>query len=432
LERDVMTERLVVIGAGVVGAAIAVEAARRGHRVTLVDPAPPGERQAASFGNAGWLSVQSVIPPAEPGVWKKIPGYLIDPLGPLAIRPLHLAFIAPWLLRYVGAAWTRERVLKIAEILRPFLADAPARAKALAVEAGVGDLVEDTSGLMHVFRDRAHFESEATSWGVRRAVGVRWDELGAEEIRALQPDLDPRYRFAALVRAGGFCRDPGGYTAAVAGLAERLGAERITARATGFVFEDDRLTAVATDAGPLAATRAVIAAGIHSDRLAREVGLQVPLESERGYHVQFDGLDIGPGATPVMVHDRKVAITRLSTGLRVAGQVELAGVEAKENWHRAEVLKTHLLAVFPGLSEQIRAARAVPWMGHRPSTPDGRPVIGRSPRPDVLVAYGHGHIGLASAPTTASIVADLLAGAKPAIPISGFAPDRFHGFGGRP
>lgn len=427
-----MAERLVVIGAGVVGAAIAVETARRGFDVTLVDPAPPGGDQAASFGNAGWLSVQSVIPPAEVGVWKKLPGYLLDPLGPLAIRPLHLAFIAPWLLRYVGAAWTRERVLKIAEILRPFLVDAPIRAKALAVDAGVGDLIAETSGLMHVFRDRAHFESEATSWGVRRAVGVRWDELGVDEIRALQPDLDPRYRFAALVRAGGFCRDPGGYTAAVARFAETLGAKRVTARATGFVFTGDRLTGVATDTGTIPASRAVIAAGIRSTPLAADVGLRVPLESERGYHVQFDGLDVGPGATPVMVHDRKVAITRLATGLRVAGQVELAGLEAPANWHRAEVLKTHLLAVFPGLADEIRAARAVPWLGHRPSTPDGRPVIGRSPRPDVLVAYGHGHIGLASAPTTASIVADLLGGRRPTLPITGFAPDRFQSFGGRP
>lgn len=427
-----MAERVVVIGAGAVGAAIAVETAKRGFAVTLVEPEAPGGEQAASFGNAAWLSVQSVIPPAEPGVWKKVPGYLLDPLGPLAIRPLHMPFIAPWLMRYMASAWTRERVLRIAEILRPFLASAPRLNAELAAEAGVPDLVAATSGLMHVFRDRAHFESEATSWGVRRAVGIDWDELGPDEIRKLQPDLDPAYRFAVLVGEGGHCRDPGGFVAAIAAHAERLGVTRVAARALDFVFSADRLTGVVTEAGTIPATRAVIAAGIRSDALARRLGLSVPLESERGYHVRFDGLDAGPGATPIMVQDRKVAITRLATGLRVAGQVELAGVEAPANPRRAEVLRTHLLAVFPGLADRIRAAEAKTWLGHRPSTPDGRPVIGRSPRPDVLVAYGHGHIGLASAPMTARIVADLLGGRKPEIPIDGFAPDRFHGFGGRP
>ncbi|MCE1235945.1 MAG: FAD-dependent oxidoreductase [Hyphomicrobiales bacterium] len=426
-----MAQRVVVIGAGAVGAAIAVETAKRGFEVTLLDPAEPGGDKAASFGNAGWLSVQSVIPPAEPGVWKKIPGYLLDPLGPLAIRPLHLPLIAPWLLRYMTAAWTRERVLAIAEILRPLLVDAPRLNAELAAEAGTPDLVAASSGLMHVFRDRAQFETEKTSWSVRGAVGVEWDELGPHEIRDLQPDLDPRYRFAALVRGGGFCRDPGGHVASIVRLAERMGVRRVAARALDFAFSADRLCGVVTEAGALPATRAVIAAGVRSDPLARWIGLSVPLESERGYHVHFPGLDIGPGATPVMVHDRKVAITRMATGLRVAGQVELAGTDAPANWKRAEVLKTHLLAVFPGLADRIRAAEAKPWLGHRPSTPDGRPVIGRSPRPDVLVAYGHGHIGLASGPKTARIVADLLTDRTPEIPIAGFAPDRFRLFGGR-
>ena len=175
------------------------------------------------------------------------------------------------------------------------------------------------------------------------------------------------------------------------------------------------------------AYRAVVAAGIRSKPLADRLRLQVPIESERGYHVEIDGLSAGPGI-PMMIQDRKVAITRMAKGLRVAGQVELAGVEAEADWRRAEVLKTHLLGVFPGLAPAIRDGAARMWLGHRPSTPDGRPVIGRSPHPDVLVAYGHGHIGLATGPRTGRIVADLLLGRAPEIPIEGFAPDRFRAY----
>lgn len=423
-----MADRVVVVGAGAVGAAIAIEAQRRGFHVTLVEPGRPGGDQSASFGNAAWISLQSVIPPSEPGVWKKIPGYLLDPLGPLAIRPWHMATIAPWLVRYMAAGWTRERIAGIAAILRPFLDAAPDLHRALASEAGVPDLIAG-GGLMHVFPDRAAFQAEATTWGVRRAVGIAWDEVEADELRALQPDLAPDYRFAVRVGASAHCRDPGAYVAALVAHAERLGATRVEARAVDFAFSGGRLVGVVTEAGTVPADRAVIAAGIRSKPLAERLGLRVPLESERGYHVQFEGLDAGP-ALPVMIQDRKVAITRLATGLRVAGQVELAGVDAPANWRRAEVLKTHLLAVFPGLAETIRTARAVPWLGHRPSTPDGRPVIGRSPHPDVLVAYGHGHIGLAGAPRTGRIVGDLLAGRPPEIALAGFAPDRFGGFGG--
>ncbi len=421
-----MGERVVVVGAGAVGAAAAIEAVRRGFDVALVEPGDPGGDQAASYGNAGWLSVQSVIPPSEPGVWKKIPGYLLDPLGPLAIRPFHLPGIAPWLVRYMASGWTRARIRAIAGMLRPLLAEAPALNKAAAEEAGVPDLVVADSGLAHVFRDRAAFAAE-TSWATRAAVGIRWDEVEGAAVADLLPEIDPAYRFAVLVREGGHCRDPGGFVAARVRHAERLGVRVIRARALDFAFSVDRLSGVVTDAGTIPADRAVVAAGIRSKPLADRLRLQVPIESERGYHVEIDGLSAGPGI-PMMIQDRKVAITRMAKGLRVAGQVELAGVEAEADWRRAEVLKTHLLGVFPGLAPAIRDGAARMWLGHRPSTPDGRPVIGRSPHPDVLVAYGHGHIGLATGPRTGRIVADLLLGRAPEIPIEGFAPDRFRAY----
>ena len=188
----------VVIGAGIVGACTALALLREGHRVTILEPGPPGGEQAASYGNGCWLSPMSVIPPAVPGTWKKVPGFLADPLGPLAIRWSYLPKALPWLVRYLAAGWTEGRVLRTAQALRALLVDAPALHAELATAAGVGGLIE-RRGLMYVYPDRAAFEAEAMAWRVRAAVGIRWLELGPEDLHQREPALDRRYGFAALV-----------------------------------------------------------------------------------------------------------------------------------------------------------------------------------------------------------------------------------------
>ena len=152
------TRHVVVIGAGIVGAASTLELLRDGHRVTILEPGEPGGEQSASYGNGCWLSPMSVIPPAVPGLWKKVPGFVADPLGPLAIRWTYLPRVLPWLARYLLSGWTEARVERTARALRPLIVDAPALHKALAEEAGVGHLIEQR-GLMYVFPSRAAFEA---------------------------------------------------------------------------------------------------------------------------------------------------------------------------------------------------------------------------------------------------------------------------------
>src|SRR4051812_44038032 len=168
----------VVIGAGIVGACTALALLREGHQVTILEPGPPGGEQAASYGNGCWLSPMSVIPPAMPGLWKKVPGFLADPLGPLAIRWSYFPKVLPWLLRYLASGRTEARVQRTAFALRALLQGAPALHAALAEEAGVGALIE-RRGLMYIYPSRAEFEAEAMAWRIRRAVGVQWLELPA-------------------------------------------------------------------------------------------------------------------------------------------------------------------------------------------------------------------------------------------------------------
>jgi D-amino-acid dehydrogenase len=414
----------VVIGAGIVGACAALELQRAGHEVTILEPGPPGGEQAASYGNGCWLSPMSVIPPAVPGLWKKVPGYLADPLGPLAIRWSYFPKVVPWLARYLLSGWTEARVQRTAHALRAMLKDSPALHAALAEEAGVPELIR-RQGLMYVYHDRAEFEAEAMAWRVRRNTGIQWIELSAEEMRQREPALDRRYGFGVLVEEGGNCRDPGAYVAALVALAERQGMRRVRARATGFRLAAGRLAAIETEQGEVPAARAVISAGVRSGPLAASLGDHVPLESERGYHAMIADPEVGP-RTPMMPSDGKMSVTMTAAGLRCAGQVEIAGLEAEPNWKRAEILRDHLLRSFPGLPRDLDPARVKVWMGHRPSTPDGLPVIGLArATPDVVHCFGHGHVGLVAAPRSAEVVGALLAGRRPEPDAAPYSPSRF-------
>lgn len=415
---------VVVIGAGIIGAAVAMELLAEGHQVSIVEPGEPGGEQAASYGNGCWLNPGSVVPMSVPGLWRKVPGYLADPLGPLAISWRYFPRLLPWLVRYANAGATIAKVEVTARALAPLLAEAPARHKLLAEAAGVGELIE-RRGLLHVFPSRADFEAEALAWRLRRENGVQWIELDPDELRQREPDLDRRYNFGVLVEAGGHCTDPGSYVAALVREAEARGARLHRARATGFGIEQRRLAAVRTDAGDIPCDRAVIAAGAFSKTLAAAAGDRVSLETERGYHATILGAECGP-RTPLMPSDGKMAHTVTRGGLRIAGQVELAGLAARPNWRRAEILRDFALRTYPRLPRTLGPERVRFWMGHRPATPDSLPCIGpASASPDIVHAFGHGHVGLAAGATTGRLVADLIGGRRPAFDLSPYAPQRF-------
>ena len=419
-----MSRHVVVIGAGAVGAVSAVEALRLGLRVTLVDPGPPGGEQASSYGNAGWLSSHSVIPPAAPGVWKKVPRFIADPLGPLAIRWGYLPRATPWLLRYLAAGWTPARIASTARALRTLLVDAPALHAQLAREAGVAHLIE-RRGLLHIYPSRANFEADALAWQIRRDNGVRWLELDADELRRREPALHTRYQFGVFVDEAGHCRNPGAYVAGLVAHARTLGAELVSARATGFRIDGGRLKAVRCEGSEIACDAAVIAAGARSKALAAEAGDRVSLETERGYHVVIENPEAVP-QTPVLASDCKAIATPTETGLRIAGQVEIAGLDDAPDWRRADILRDHLLSMFPALPREIPRERLHYWLGRRPSTPDGRPCLGvaRASR-DIVHAFGHGHVGLVGSARSGRVVAQLLAGREPEIALAPFDPRRF-------
>lgn len=415
---------IVVIGGGIVGACTALALLKDGHRVTILEPKDPGGEHAASYGNGAFLSPASIIPMSMPGLWKKVPGFLLDPQGPFTIRWQYLFKLAPWLIRFVRAGATPAKAARTAGILSSLLSDAPARHLALANACGVPELIRQ-DGLLYVYPDRDAFAQEAFSWQLRRDNGIQWWELDADALHEFEPSLNRRYTFGVLLNSGGHCLDPGAYVRGLVSSFTSLGGELIQARAEGFSISNARLQSVRTDRGSVACDGAVISAGIHSKVLAKGVGDRVSLESERGYHVQIAEPASGP-RIPVMPSDGKMANTMTSSGLRASGQVELAGVECPPDWKRADILLHHLLTTYPGLGNDPTQLKISRWQGNRPSTPDGLPVIAQSTAtPDVVHAFGHGHVGLASAPMTAEVVVSLFAGKSAPIDIAPFAASRF-------
>lgn len=415
---------VVVIGAGAIGIMSALHALERGWQVTLVDAGAPGGEQASSYGNAGWLSSHSVLPPSEPGLWKKVPGFLLDPLGPLSIRWRYLPQNLAWLIRYLRAGASEARISATARSLRSLLADAAPLHHRLATQAGVAHLIE-LGGLLHVYPSRREFENDARGWRIRRALGIAWEELSSEQLRAREPDLHPRYGFGVLVPEAGHCRNPGAYMAALAQYAHRQGARLVTGKACGFRFVQGRLAAVTLADGDIPCDAAVIAAGAQSKALAALAGDVVPLASERGYHAMVADAE-GRPRTPMMIMDRKVIATQTEQGLRVAGQVEFASFEAAPDWRRAEIMRDLALELFPALPRDLPTSRVRYWLGRRPSMPDGLPCIGPATRsPAIIHAYGHGHIGLGSSARTGRLVAQLLAGVPTEIDIAPFSVRRF-------
>lgn len=414
-------KRVAVIGAGLVGVAAASYLQRDGHEVFIVERAGPGE--GTSFGNAGCFNPSSVVPVGLPGTLRNVPSWLSDPLGPLSIRWSYLPVLLPWLARFV-AAGRIERVKAQASALRGLLETSLDLLRPLLHDAGAEDLVRQ-QGHLYVYRATDSFTKESLAWELRRCNGVEWEILDQRDLRQVDPNLSPEYVQGVLLRANGHTTDPHALVAQLATAFVRHGGVVHRTSVTGFAMDGSRLRALRTDEGELAAQVAVVAAGIWSKSLAAELGDRVPLETERGYHLMIRDPDVVP-SVPTTDAEGKFVATPMDKGLRFAGTVEFAGLRAPPNWQRARVLLRHGRRMLPGLAERYPESRLSMWMGHRPSLPDSLPVIGRSrASPDVLYAFGHGHVGMTAAPATGKVIADLVAERQPSVNIEPFGVDRF-------
>jgi glycine/D-amino acid oxidase-like deaminating enzyme len=405
---------IAVIGAGVVGLTIALDLVEAGHDVALVDPGQPG--MGASYGNAGTIAGYATSPVGTPDVLRALPSLMFSRTSPLAIKAPALPSLTPWLLRFLRqclpAAAGRNAVA-----IAALLADAGERWDDLALRvAGAGIL--QRRGCLYLYETQAAFEAAGAELSRRRALGVDVSLIGPDELAVLEPGLPPVAGGAAHFTGATFLDDPGrmmGLIAtAVMGRARlyTARADRLMRRPDGVVIEGPGLH--------LHARKVVIAAGAHSRRLALQAGDRIPLETERGYHVEWDMAE-PLLSRPSCPTSRGFYFCPMAGRLRVAGTVELGGLHLPPSPHRVQKLVEGARAFFPDLGPPDRD-----WMGFRPSLPDSLPVIGPSTGgAEVIHAFGHGHLGVTMAPVTARIVADLIAGRAPGIDITPYRPGRF-------
>jgi glycine/D-amino acid oxidase-like deaminating enzyme len=409
--------RIVVVGGGIVGLCVAWHLAWRGLKPVVIEARRP---HAAYAGNAGAISHGSVAPLAMPGVLRQVPKMLTDRAGALHIPARYWLRAMPWLLRFVASARPAQ-VEAAASALASLLYGAPERHREILEEEGALDLLR-AQGQMYLYRDDAQLAKDAAGLDLRRRHGLRMEVLDRAGLVALEPEISPNYTRAVFLPDHGSCVNPARLAEVIAAGIRRMGGAIREAEVRTITTEGRRVTGVTTDDGAtIPADRVVLAAGAWSARLLAPLGIKVPLETQRGYHMMLpdSGVQVGRVLSPA---DRKVFITPMEDGLRVAGSVEFAGLDAPPNEARAQLLLGDLRAVFP----QARTEGATSWMGHRPCLPDSLPVMGPVKAWDGLwCAFGHGHLGLTGSAPTGALVASAMAGENPNFDFAPFAVERF-------
>jgi D-amino-acid dehydrogenase len=291
----------------------------------------------------------------------------------------------------------------------------------LLSHAGAEHLVRRT-GCLYVYSSNEAAARWRWGMNLRRQLGVELRDIQAGELDTLEPDLRGRFRFGILAPENGSTIDPSALVKALHAQCVADGAQSLNDEAVGFERRADRISAVRLRSGAvLACDGVIVAAGAWSGQLTRELGLRIPLETQRGYHVTVQSSNLALRHT-VMAPEYNLMVNPMAMGLRLAGSVEFAGLRRAPDYRRADVLLAKGREMFPHLD----ASRTTRWMGHRPCLPDSLPVIGRAPRTaNAWLAFGHGHVGMCAAASTGRELAHLVAGRTPQVDLAPFRAERF-------
>ncbi|MCT4553259.1 MAG: FAD-dependent oxidoreductase [Pelagimonas sp.] len=412
-----MGQQIIVIGAGIIGISCALELQRRGASVTVLDRT--GVAAEASQGNAGAFAFADIEPLATPGIMRKAPRWLLDPLGPLSVPPAYALKIAPWMLRFWRASWSDR--YKAATRAQSALMDLSRAALTRQMQVSQGQDMILTDGQMQLYEGAAQFRAAARGIQLRRDHGIDLQELTSPgAIAEIQPGLSPQFTHGVLTPDWQRCTDPKLWTEHLARAFTVAGGQIAQAEIIQIAQTGARVR-VSTTQGVQEADRLVVAAGAWSHHLTRQLGHKLPLETERGYNTTLPA-----GAFDLTMHltfaGHGFVITKIGEGLRVGGAAELGGLTLPPNFRRSDILLQKAQRFLPGLKSE----GGVQWMGFRPSMPDSLPVIGTAPgAPNVLYAFGHGHLGLTQSAGTAELIGDLAFGDRPVIDLHPYRPDRF-------
>jgi D-amino-acid dehydrogenase len=410
--------RIIIVGGGVVGIATAALLAEAGHNVTVIDRS--GMAEETSKGNAAAFAFSDIMPLASPKILLRAPKWLLDPLGPLTIRPSYLPRLTPWLWqfwkaslpsRYRASIETQTALMRLAETEMMALVD----------RAGIAGMVRH-DGSLELYESEAELNAASAGWRQREQAGIAFEHVRGQRLAELQPGLSTRFVAGTFVPGWKTVSEPQAFALALWAHAQRCGATFEKAEIAGLERSEAGPSVRLADGTTRGADRIVICAGAWSTRLINPVTrLRIPLDTERGYNTTLPkgAFDL---KRQLIFGNHGFVMTPLSTGVRVGGAVELGGLDLPPNYARSKSMLEKAATFLPGL----KTTGGVEWMGFRPSLPDSLPVIGTLPEdPSILLGFGNGHLGLTQAAAMGRLIADLAGDRTPSIDIIACRPDRF-------
>jgi len=413
-------EQVSIIGAGIVGMCTAVALQQRGVRVRVIDEREPGT--GTSFGNAGLVSIDSCIPIAMPGMLRSVPRWLSDPQGPLSVRPAYLPNATPWLMKWIRSGASVKRVSAISAALRQLHHGAMEKYRMLLGPENFSQAIHVT-GQLHVWESLRKSPGDLLADRLRAEQGIVAQDLEGEEIFDLVPGMSRAVRRAQLYADSGYAANPYLLVQQLLSTFAANGGEFVRQKVNGVSrLPDGKGYRIITACSDLHASLLVLCTGAWTRRILDGLNIAVPLETERGYHVAFErsALDV---PMPVMHKERAFGVTPMVDNIRVAGFVEIAGLDAAPDMAREAVLVNHAKKLFPHLDVTQKKSF---WLGFRPSTPDSLPVLGGlDSMPGLYFGFGHGHTGITGAPASAEILANMITGVANTMDVAPYNIKRF-------
>jgi D-amino-acid dehydrogenase len=415
--------KVLVLGSGVIGTAVAYYLAKAGHEVEVVDR-QGGPALETSYANAGEVSPGYSAPWAGPGVPIKAVKWMLMQHSPLVIWPLLDPAMWRWgammLANCTARAYAlnKSRMVPLAEYSRDCL-------KQLRAETGIS-YDDRAQGTLQLFRTRKQLDGIGGDVAVLRQYSVPFEVLDRAGFCAVEPALKlTQEKFVGALRLpGDETGDCFKFSQRLAEMAAGLGARfRWNTRIESLQVGGGAITGVFTDAGLLQADRVVLALGSYSPLLLKPVGLHIPVYPVKGYSITVPITDpAGAPESTIMDETHKVAVTRLGDRIRVGGTAELAGYSLNLREARRGTLEHVVTDLFPRGGD---ISRAEFWCGLRPMTPDGTPIVGATPIRNLLLATGHGTLGWTMAAGTGRVIADLVSGREPEIDVADLGPGRY-------
>jgi D-amino-acid dehydrogenase len=410
-----MKQSVIVIGSGITGVSCAEELRRSGANVTLIDRAKAGDPTQTSFGNAGILAREGIMPIANPSMLKMIPQILLSPNSPVYLKWSYLAKFSPWALQFIMNG-TRPKALPIILALNELIYDTVENHIQLSKNTGAARFIEK-GDMTLLFRNRKQFSSDKFANQTRRNLGITWEELTRDKLLDRDPHISKLYQFGLAYKNHGWITNPAAYVSSLAKHFQENGGKILIGEVSKINGNNVELKGGII----LKAENIVLATGAWSKNLASQLGHNIPLQAERGYHLSLKNASHMPPNT-YLITDKKFGLTPMDGFLRCAGQSEFAPLEMPPNPKAIKNLRKFLFRLYPKLEYETETI----WQGTRPTLPDSLPVIGRSSKnTSVIFAFGGQHLGLTMGPKIGKMVRDIIFERQSNVNMTPYSSDRF-------